>query len=65
VRERQAVGTSRKRVPDVQTRDSTGRTVRVREVERQPNSRRVQEKREDYDKAGIPCDVVDCRGKPR
>lgn len=53
------------RRPDVQTRDSSGRTVRVREVERQSDSRRVQDKKADYERNGIQCDVVDCNGNPK
>ena len=65
VRERKASGMDVDRRPDVQTLDSSGRTVRVREVERQPESRRVQDKKADYERNGVQCDVVDCDGNPK
>jgi len=65
LREKKASGMDVDRRPDVQTRDSSNRTVRVREVERQPDSKRVQDKRTDYERNGIHCDVVDCNGNPR
>lgn len=65
VRERKARGMDVDHRPDVQTRDASGNTVRVREVERHPGSARVQDKRTDYERNGIKCDVVDCSGNPR
>ena len=65
IQERKASGMDVDRRPDVQTRDSSGNTIRVREVEREPGSRRVQDKREDYRRNGIKCDVVDCNGNPK
>lgn len=65
MRQKKASGMDVDRRPDVQTRDRSGDTVRVREVERQPDSRRVQDKRADYERNGIKCDIVDCNGNPR
>ena len=65
VQERKARGMDVDRRPDVQTRDSSDNAVRVREVERHPGSKRVQDKRTDYERNGIKCDVVDCNGNPR
>ena len=53
---------TRARKPDVQIRDRNGRTRKVFEAEREPNSRRVQEKKEEYKRLGIEAEFYDLKG---
>jgi hypothetical protein len=52
------------RRPDNQVRDQNGVTTHVVESERRPNDIRVQQKKEDYKRCGIECEVWKLPGPP-
>jgi hypothetical protein len=50
------------RLPDVQIVDEDGKTRKVFEAERKPNSARVKDKKEDYNDAEIEVEIYDLSG---
>ncbi len=56
VREKQVQGVDSNRKPDVQIRDKNGKTRKEFEAEREPNSRRVQDKKDEYKRLGIDAE---------
>ncbi|WP_172724550.1 RHS repeat-associated core domain-containing protein [Neorhizobium tomejilense] len=54
LREQAVSGYDTGRRPDVQIRDENGRTVAIKEAERNPNGKRNRDREAEYDRLGIP-----------
>lgn len=62
LRERKVQGHDSRRMPDQQIVDKDGKTRKVFEAERNPNSARVEGKRQEYEQLKIQCEVSDLNG---
>lgn len=62
LQERKIQGHDSRRKPDQQIVDKDGKTRKTFEAEREPDSKRVTDKLEEYKKLGIECEVSDLKG---